>query len=135
MARQRTTTLLMPLPTYYNPDAKGVRKPIEKRKFTRTAEEISRHFDAGAELQVFRRDKPQGFWWDRGILAQDVLAYISADLPDTEQTREWVRSYARTKLLVRFRQDAIYLRWLAVETELVRPVERVTSSDEGPKEE
>ena len=135
MARQRTTTLLMPLPTYYNPDAKGVRKPIEKRKFTRTAEEISRHFDAGAELQVFRRDKPQGFWWDRGILAQDVLAYISADLPDTEQTREWVRSYARTKLMVRFRQDAIYLRWLAVETELVRPAERVTSSDEGPKEE
>ena len=130
MARQRIITLLMPLPTYYNPDAQGVRKPIEKWKFTRTAEEISKHFDAGAELQVFRRDKPHGFWWDRGLLAKDVLAYISADLPDTEETREWVRSYASTKLIARFQQDAIYLRWLSVETELVRPVERVTRSEE-----
>ena len=69
MARQRIITLLMPLPAYYNPDALGLRKPIEKWKFTRTAEEISKHFDAGAELQVFRRDKPHGFWWDRGLLA------------------------------------------------------------------
>jgi len=130
MARQRIITLLMPLPPYYNPDAQGVRKPIEKWKFTRTAEEISKHFDAGAELQVFRRDKPHGFWWDRGLLAKDVLAYISADLPDTEETREWVKAYARTKLITRFQQDAIYLRWLSVETELVRPLERVTRSKE-----
>jgi hypothetical protein len=120
----------MPLPTYYNLDAQGVRKPIEKWKFTRTAEEISRHFDAGAELQVFRQDKPHGFWWDRGLLAKDVLAYISADLPDTEETREWVKTYARTKLITRFQQDAIYLRWLSVETELVRPLERLTRSEE-----
>lgn len=131
MARQRTITLLMPLPTYYNPGAKGIRKPIEKWKFVRTAEEISKHFDAGAELQIFRRDKPHGFWWDRGLLAKDVLAYISADLPNTEATRVWVRSYARRKLLARFQQDAIYLRWLAVETELVRPVERVARSEEA----
>ena len=131
MARPRITTLLMPLPTYYNADAQGVRKPIEKWKFTRTAEEISKHFDAGAELQVFRRDKPHGFWWDRGLLAKDVLAYISADLPDTEETREWVKAYARAKLITRFQQDAIYLRWLSVETEIVRPRERVTRSEEG----
>ena len=75
MARQRIITLLMPLPTYCNPDA-------------------------------------------------------SADLPDTEETREWVKSYARTKLITRFQQDAIYLRWLSVETELVRPLERVTGNEE-----
>lgn len=91
---------------------------------------ISKHFDAGAELQVFRRDKPHGFWWDRGLLAKDVLAYISADLPDTEETREWMRSYARTKLLALFGQNAIYLRWLVLEPELVRPAERVTRSKE-----
>lgn len=130
MARQRIIPLLMPLPTNYNPDALGVRKPIEKWRFTRTAEEISKHFDAGAELQVFRSDKPHGFWWNRGLLAKDVLAYISADLPDTEETREWVKAYARTKLIARFQQDAIYLRWLSVETELVRPLERVTRSEE-----
>jgi len=130
MARPRIITLLMPLPAYYNPDALGLRKPIEKWKFTRTAEEISKHFDAGAELQVFRRDKPHGFWWDRGLLANDVLAYISADLPDTEETREWVKTYARAKLIARFQQDAIYLRWLSVETELLRPLERVTRSEE-----
>ena len=87
MARPRIITLLMPLPTYYNPDAQGVRKPIEKWKFTQTAEEISKHFDVGAELQVFRRDKPHGFWWDRDC-------------------------------------------WLSVETELVRPLERVTRIEE-----
>ena len=130
MARRRIITLLMPLPTFYNPDREGARKPIERWKFTRTAEEISRHFGAGAELQVFRRDRPQGFWWDRGLLAKDVLAYISADLPDTEETRRWMHRYARTKLIGRFRQDAIYLRWLSMETELVRPVERVTRSEE-----
>jgi len=81
MARPRIITLLMPLPTYYKPDALGVRKPIEKWKFTRTAEEISQHFDAGAELPVFRRDKPHGFWWDRGLLAKDVLAYVSRTSP------------------------------------------------------
>ena len=81
MARPRIITLLMPLPTYYNPDTQGVRKPIEKWEFTRTAEEISKHFDAGAELQVFRRDKSHGFWWDRGLLAKDVLAYISRISP------------------------------------------------------
>lgn len=41
-----------------------------------------------------------------------------------------MRLYARTKLLARFQQDAIYLRWLAVETELIRPVERVSRSEE-----
>lgn len=41
-----------------------------------------------------------------------------------------MRSYARTKLLARFEQDAIYLRWLALETELVRPAERVTRNEE-----
>ena len=61
---------------------------------------------------------------------KDVLAYISADLPDTEETREWVKSYTRTKLITRFQQDAIYLRWLSVETELVRPLERVTRNEE-----
>ena len=50
--------------------------------------------------------------------------------PDTEETREWVKAYARTKLIARFQQDAIYLRWLSVETELVRPLERVTRSEE-----
>jgi hypothetical protein len=53
MARKRLITLLMPLPTLYNPDAKGIRKPIERRKFVQTAREISKHFDAGADLQIF----------------------------------------------------------------------------------
>jgi hypothetical protein len=41
-----------------------------------------------------------------------------------------MQTYARKKLIARFRQDAIYLRWLSIETELVRPVERVTRSEE-----
>ncbi|MBI2001042.1 MAG: hypothetical protein HYV46_14395 [candidate division NC10 bacterium] len=131
MARKRLITLLMPLPTLSNPDAKGVRKPIERRKFVQTAREISKHFDGGADLQIFRRDKPHGFWWDRGFLSKDVLAYISADLPDSEKTRAWMRDYAKRRLLKRFRQKAIYWRWLVVEVELVRAPEAVSEEEEN----
>ena len=34
-------TVLMPLPLYYNPDERGVRKAIEDEKYIATAEEMA----------------------------------------------------------------------------------------------
>ena len=120
----------MPLPVYYNPDAKNLRKPVEKRKLTQTRNEIARRF-GGAELQVFRRgQEPEGAWWHLGFLWKDVLAYVMADVPDTEESRKWVREYARSRLLKRFRQEAIYWKYLVVERELARSVESVSKEDD-----
>jgi hypothetical protein len=95
-------TVLLRLPLFYNPDAQGKRDLVEDEKFMRTAEEIAEQFGGGT-LFVFRGDEPRGFWWDQGI--------------------EWFRAYARTVLLGRFRQKAIYLKF-------VGPVERLLVTDE-----
>ena len=115
-------TILLRLPLFYNPDAQGKRELVEDEKFMRTAEEIAEQFGGGT-LFVFRRDEPRGFWWDQGIVDRDTLGLLEVDAPDTAATREWFRAYARTVLLGRFRQKAIYLKF-------VGPVERLLVTDE-----
>ncbi len=115
-------TVLLRLPLFYNPDLSGHREPVEDGKFLDTADEIARQFGGGT-LFVFRDDPPRGFWWDEGIVAQDVLALIEVDMPDTTESREWLRTYARDVLRERFRQKAIYLKF-------VGPVEHLIVSEE-----
>lgn len=63
----------------------------------------------------------RGFWWDRGIVHRDVLALIEVDIPDTRNNRAWLKSYAKNALLKRFRQEAIYLKFVTpIETLMVR---------------
>ena len=52
-----------------------------------------------------------------------VLALIEVDVPDTAESREWMRGYARDVLRERFRQKAIYLKF-------VGPVEHLIVSEE-----
>jgi hypothetical protein len=54
---------------------------------------------------------------------RDTLALLELDAPDTAETRDWLRAYARDVLLNRFRQRAIYLKF-------VRPIEQLTVADE-----
>ncbi len=115
-------TVLLRLPLFYNPDAAGQRVPIEDEKFLETADEIAQHFGGGT-LFVFRHDSPRGFWWDQGIVDRDVLALLEVDVPDTAESREWLRAYARGILMKRFRQRAIYLKF-------VGPVEQLIVSEE-----
>lgn len=42
-----------------------------------------------------------------------------------------MRDYAKRRLLKRFRQKAIYWRWLVVEAELVRAPEAVSEEEEN----
>jgi hypothetical protein len=112
----RVVTVLIPLPLTYNPDAKGRRRRIEERKFTQTMQEIAKRFGGGV-LWRFPNDPPDGFWWHKGHLYKDVLAAIEIDIPDTTEAKTWLRWYAQTVLLQRFRQEAIYLKFVGpVET-------------------
>ncbi len=119
MRELRLVTVLLRLPLFYNPDAQGSRAPVEDEKFMQTAEEIAQQFGGGT-LFVFRHEDPRGFWWDRGVVDRDTLALLEVDVPDTAEARDWLRGYARGVLLERFRQQAIYLKFIGpIETLLV----------------
>ena len=115
-------TVLLRLPVFYNADAEGRRAPIEDDRFLETADELAQQFGGGT-LFLFRHEPPQGFWWDEGIVDRDVLALIEVDVPDTTESREWMRAYARDVLRERLRQKAIYLKF-------VGPVERLIVNEE-----
>jgi len=115
-------TVLLRLPLSYDPDASGRRAPVEDEKFLDTADEVARQFGGGT-LFVFRHDSSRGFWWNEGFVDRDVLALIEVDVPDSMESREWLRAYARDVLRKRFRQKAIYLKF-------VGPVEHLIVSEE-----
>ncbi len=119
MREPRLLTVLLRLPLFYNPNDQGGREPVEDEKFMQTAQEIAQRFGGGT-LFVFRHAEPRGFWWDRGVVDRDTLALLEVDAPDTVDTRQRLRAYARDVLLERFRQKAMYLRFIGpVETLLV----------------
>ncbi len=115
-------TVLIPLPVFHNPDEQGNREPIEDEHFVQTAEEITKMFpDGGGTLSIFRGGQVRGFWWDRGVVDKDVLALLEVDLEDTPANRERVTAYAKEILRERFRQKAIYVKWIGpIETWIVR---------------
>ncbi len=96
---------------------------MEDEKFRVTATEIAERFRAGGTLYRFRHDPPCGFWWDKGIVGDDVLALLEIDIMDSQENRKWVESYALHVLLARFGQNAIYIKFvLPVERLLVQEV-------------
>ena len=61
---------------------------------------------------------------------RDVLALIEVDVPDTEETRAWLRSYARDVLCQRFRQEAVYLKFVGPVEQLIVSEEEIRDEDE-----
>ena len=109
-ARGKVCALVV-LPIEYNPDEQGNRKPVEDEKLKVSAEEISKEFD-GAALYRFEKGQARGFWWDKGILFKDELAVVEAIAPDSSESREWIRRYARDVLRPRFDQKAICIKFV-----------------------
>lgn len=60
---------------------------------------------------------------------RDVLALIEVDVPDTTESREWLRAYARDVLRERFRQKAIYLKFVGPIEHLVVREEEVSDEE------
>ena len=73
-------TVLLRLPVFYNPDARGHRVPIEDDKFLETANEIARRFGGGT-LFVFRHDPPRGFWWIKASSTEMCWHWLKSTRP------------------------------------------------------
>ncbi len=114
---QKLICALIRLPMEYNADARGDRRRVEDEKFIQTAEEIAARFGGGT---LFRLEKgnPKGFWWGQGVLYDDDLAAVEVDVPDTVESRAWLRDYAKRVLMKRFEQEAIYIK-------LIGPIEQM----------
>jgi len=91
-------------------------------KFCLTAEEVARQFHGGGTLHAFPGGEARGFWWNKGIVDRDVLALLEVDVPDTGESRRWLLRYAQDVLIKRFRQKAIYMKF-------IRPVEHLLVSE------
>jgi len=63
------------------------------------------------------------------IVDRDVLALIEVDVPDTTESREWLRAYARDVLRERFQQKAIYLKFVGPVEHLIVSEEEVSDED------
>lgn len=132
--RSAVVTALIYLPVFYNPDRQGRRRPIEDAKFCLTADDVARQFQGGGTLHVFRSGEARGFWWNKGIVDRDVLALLEVDVPDTAESRRWLRRYAQDVLVKRFRQKAMYIKFIhPVETLLVSDVVVVSERRTGKK--
>lgn len=67
----------------------------------------------GGFLHRFRPGEARGFWWDNGVLDKDDLAVLEVDLPNTRTNRNWLKSYAKDVIIGRFRQKAIYMKFVS----------------------
>lgn len=107
-------TSLILLPLFFNPDDPEPAAPIPDDLFVQTGHELAERF-GGATLHVHRDAPPRGFWWSHGVIYQDELAVVEVDIDDTPEARIALKSYVRTVLIPRFRQKAIYVRFVRVE--------------------
>lgn len=118
-------TALIPLPLFLNPDEHGKREPVDDEDFVRTGEEITELFGGGT-LWVFRDGQARGFWWDHGTIDRDNLAMLEVDIEDTAANRAKLKAYVRHVLKKRFRQTAIYVKWVGpVETWVVNDQDEI----------
>lgn len=119
-------TVLIPLPLFLNPDEHGKREPVDDEDFVRTGEEITELFGGGT-LWVFRDGQARGFWWDGGTIDRDSLAMLEVDIEDTAANRAKLKGYVKHVLKKRFRQKAIYVKWVGpVETWVVNDQDEIS---------
>ena len=58
-----------------------------------------------------------------------MLALIEVDVPDTAESREWLRRYAHDVMRERFRQKAVYLKFVGPVEHLIVNEEEVGNED------
>jgi len=64
-----------------------------------------------------------GYWWNKGVVDLDTNALLELDMHDTKENRQWILRYAEKVLLKRFKQEAIYVRFVSgTESYLIRRV-------------
>lgn len=109
--RSSIVTVLIFLPVLHNPDASGRRPPVDPQLLELTAEEVAREFGGGT-LFDFADRPPLGYWWDHNVVSKDALRILEVDVEDSNTNRDRIRDYLRGILLARFRQKAIYVKFI-----------------------
>jgi|GEM_PF-1265173 len=108
---QNYCTVLIMLPTKYNPDDKGQRQPVPIGDIQKTAIEILEKFDQCSTIDPFPK---VGLWKKAGIIdevIEDVNVTIELDNVSMKKKEELVK-YCRDILLERFKQEAIHMRFI-----------------------
>jgi len=114
-----TETALILLPIEYNPDEKGGRRQVAIKAFQDTAVEISKLFEKyelGCTIDPYPK---HGVWVKLGIVYEDVNTVLEINsLPKIEKQR--LVEYCRKRLLKRFEQEAILIKFIPqVQAEIV----------------
>ena len=99
--RQSLCTLVVLLPTYYNPDAMGARKKIEPEKWRATTAEIERLFSGYQQVHITG--------WNREDNVKDDLYRFEIDLIVTRAKAAAILRWRHTPKR-RFEQRSIYMR-------------------------
>lgn len=109
-------TALVVLPKLYNPDRWGRRRQVEAAKFRATCIDITGRFGGC----ILHEDPKTGYWEKAGIIFEDDVEVLEVDMVDAAEERQWIIDYARNVLLERFKQEAIYIKFVRfVEVEMV----------------
>ncbi|MEZ7891099.1 MAG: hypothetical protein QMC67_05090 [Candidatus Wallbacteria bacterium] len=106
---QELFTVLIMLPTKYNPDAVGNRKDIPLGDIQKTALEILEKFDQCSTIDPFPKI---GLWKRTGVI-NDIIEDINVTLEMDKVTpakKDALIKYCREVLLERFKQEAIHMR-------------------------
>ena len=116
---QKYVTVLLYLPEYYNPEkgVKGVK--IGKEKYVKTAEELALNLSGGGTWHK----KKTGIWWDDDIMYSDKIRILEIDIVDNTKNRNKMIEYVRKTLLERFKQKAIYIKFVRFVEPVVIKVE------------
>lgn len=116
-----TETVLLLLPTKYNPNKRGKRRSIPMTEFQKTATEIDEKFGLGCTLDLYPK---HGFWTKSKVLYEDVNVLIEIDnFPKSE--RKKLYKYCKNELLKRFKQEAIEIKFIPlIKTMVVEKVKK-----------
>ncbi|HOD39701.1 MAG TPA: hypothetical protein PKW98_01260 [Candidatus Wallbacteria bacterium] len=102
-------TVLIMLPTRYNPDEKGECRQIPLTDVQKTAVEIFEKFDQYSTIDPF----PKIGLWKRSGIINDVIEEINVTLELDKvsmKKKDQLLKYCRDVLLERFKQEAIHVR-------------------------
>ncbi|HOT75865.1 MAG TPA: hypothetical protein PK467_08770 [Candidatus Wallbacteria bacterium] len=106
---QNYCTVLIMLPTRYNPDEKGECRQIPLTDVQKTAVEILEKFDQYSTIDPF----PKVGLWRRAGVINDVIEEINVTLEldrVSMKKKNDLLKYCREVLLERFKQEAIHVR-------------------------
>ena len=115
----KTETAIILLPVEYNPNKKGKRGQIPVKDLQDTAVEISellKKYGLGYTIDPYPK---LGIWAKLGVIYEDINVILEINsLPKVEKRR--LIKYCRNKLLGRFKQEAILIKFIPeVQAEIV----------------